>query len=299
MLERRCANNWAGGLGWSYYEGGTGHWSDYLDAQRNFSNAHPGTVNIAADHAADGDPDARQSGHGDGAGVHPHARLGNPATATAAAGSPTPGPACCTQHIQRRGPWCLLCPGGAVPQLPGLPERLSLRGPTANRVPASISARTITRRGASSPKSLALGRGWPLVTPPTRHLRRCAAGPSLLRHHRDGGRRGIIGGYPCGGPGEPCVAPSNRPYFRPGNNITRGQLSKLITLGWAGPSRRRPLAAYTFEDTPPRSTFFGYVETIVAHGIATGYPCGNPGEPCDRRATGPTSARPTTVRGGN
>jgi hypothetical protein len=39
--------------------------------------------------------------------------------------------------------------------------------------------------------------------------------------------RGIIGGYPCGGVGEPCVAPDNRPYFRPGNNATRGQMSKI------------------------------------------------------------------------
>ena len=51
----------------------------------------------------------------------------------------------------------------------------------------------------------------------------------------------------------------------------------------AGPGLavQTPVApAYTFEDTPPDSTFFGYVETIVAHGVATGYPCGNPGEPC-------------------
>jgi hypothetical protein len=32
---------------------------------------------------------------------------------------------------------------------------------------------------------------------------------------------GIINGYPCGGPGEPCNS-SNDPYFRPGNQVTRG-----------------------------------------------------------------------------
>ena len=37
---------------------------------------------------------------------------------------------------------------------------------------------------------------------------------------------GAIGGYPCGGPGEPCV--NNRPYFRPFNNATRGQVSKIV-----------------------------------------------------------------------
>jgi hypothetical protein len=39
--------------------------------------------------------------------------------------------------------------------------------------------------------------------------------------------RGIMGGYPCGGAGEPCGA-ENRPYFRPQNNVTRGQSSKIV-----------------------------------------------------------------------
>lgn len=39
--------------------------------------------------------------------------------------------------------------------------------------------------------------------------------------------RGIVSGYACGGPGEPCGA-GNLPYFRPGNNVTRGQIAKII-----------------------------------------------------------------------
>jgi hypothetical protein len=38
--------------------------------------------------------------------------------------------------------------------------------------------------------------------------------------------RNIMQGYPCGGPGEPCV--SGRPYFRPQNNVTRGQSAKIV-----------------------------------------------------------------------
>ena len=38
--------------------------------------------------------------------------------------------------------------------------------------------------------------------------------------------RGLVNGYPCGGPGEPC-GPNNLPYFRPNANVTRGQLSKI------------------------------------------------------------------------
>ncbi len=38
---------------------------------------------------------------------------------------------------------------------------------------------------------------------------------------------GVMGGYPCGRPSEPC-GPENRPYFRPNNNVTRGQASKIV-----------------------------------------------------------------------
>jgi hypothetical protein len=41
--------------------------------------------------------------------------------------------------------------------------------------------------------------------------------------------RGYINGYPCGGPGEPCVPPENRMYFRPNSNATRGQASKIVS----------------------------------------------------------------------
>jgi hypothetical protein len=38
---------------------------------------------------------------------------------------------------------------------------------------------------------------------------------------------GVMSGYECGGPGEPCD-PQNRPYFRPFANVTRGQASKIV-----------------------------------------------------------------------
>ncbi|HST05332.1 MAG TPA: S-layer homology domain-containing protein, partial [Chloroflexia bacterium] len=39
---------------------------------------------------------------------------------------------------------------------------------------------------------------------------------------------GVMSGYPCGNP-EPCVPPDNLPYFRPNNNATRGQTSKIVS----------------------------------------------------------------------
>ncbi|MGA7730036.1 MAG: S-layer homology domain-containing protein [Chloroflexia bacterium] len=40
--------------------------------------------------------------------------------------------------------------------------------------------------------------------------------------------QGVMSGYPCGGPGEPCVAPTNRPYFRPSGATTRAQTAKIV-----------------------------------------------------------------------
>lgn len=37
----------------------------------------------------------------------------------------------------------------------------------------------------------------------------------------------VMSGYPCGGVNEPCDS-ENRPYFRPFNNVTRGQSSKIV-----------------------------------------------------------------------
>ncbi len=96
--------------------------------------------------------------------------------------------------------------------------------------------------------------------------------------------RGILGGYPCGGAGEPCVAPANRPYFRPNNNVTRGQLAK-ITGGAAGYTETP--TGQTFADVPPGSTFYLYIERLAARAIMSGYPCGGPTEPCVAPANRP------------
>lgn len=41
-------------------------------------------------------------------------------------------------------------------------------------------------------------------------------------------RSGVMGGYACGGAGEPCDG-QNRPYLRPNNPLTRGQTSKIVS----------------------------------------------------------------------
>jgi hypothetical protein len=89
--------------------------------------------------------------------------------------------------------------------------------------------------------------------------------------------RGYIGGYPCGGPGEPCVPPDNLPYFRPDNNASRGQISKIVSNA-AG--FNEPVTGQTFEDVVPGSTFYDFVERLASRSVISGYTCGGPGESC-------------------
>jgi hypothetical protein len=88
---------------------------------------------------------------------------------------------------------------------------------------------------------------------------------------------GVIGGYPCGGAGEPCVPPGNRPYFRPNNLVTRGQITKMAAIAFGITD---PPSGQTFQDVPPGSTFYTYTEQIADLGIINGYPCGGVLEPC-------------------
>ena len=57
--------------------------------------------------------------------------------------------------------------------------------------------------------------------------------------------------------------------FRPGNNVTRGQLTKII-VGAKGWSLVCP-AQGTFSDVPRDNPFYCYVETAVSKGIISGY----------------------------
>ena len=91
--------------------------------------------------------------------------------------------------------------------------------------------------------------------------------------------RGYINGYDCGGPGEPCIGPGNLPYFRPNANATRGQISKIVSNA-AGFQDPIPAGQQSFQDVPPGSTFYDFIERLASRGVIGGYDCGGPGEPC-------------------
>jgi hypothetical protein len=90
---------------------------------------------------------------------------------------------------------------------------------------------------------------------------------------------GAISGYTCGGAGEPCVPPSNLPYFRWGANATRGQISKIDAIA-AGYTDVIPTTQQTFQDVPSSNPFWLWIEELAGRSIISGYTCGGAGEPC-------------------
>ena len=76
--------------------------------------------------------------------------------------------------------------------------------------------------------------------------------------------QGIIGGYSDG-------------TFRPNNDVTRGQLSKIVSNSAGFNDDPGP---QLFEDVPPGSTFYDWIQRLANRGYVSGYPCGGEGEPC-------------------
>ncbi|HUS16881.1 MAG TPA: S-layer homology domain-containing protein, partial [Chloroflexia bacterium] len=126
-------------------------------------------------------------------------------------------------------------------------------------------------------KIVVAAAGWPVSAPGVPTFADVPATQPFYAMIETGVQKGLISGYQCGGPGEPCDG-GNRPYFRPGLNVTRGQLAKIVSAaeGFANPATQE-----TFQDLPAGSAFHGPVGNLVSWGILGGYSCGSPGTgPC-------------------
>jgi hypothetical protein len=124
-------------------------------------------------------------------------------------------------------------------------------------------------------KMVVLAEHWQLNNPVEPTFADVSRDSTFYQYIETASAHGVIAGYPCGG-AEPCD-PRSRPYFRPNNNVTRAQASKITVLA-AGWQIQEP-PHQTFADVDWTSPFHSYIETAVAHGAIGGYPCGNP-EPC-------------------
>ena len=114
-------------------------------------------------------------------------------------------------------------------------------------------------------KIIVLAEGWTDPCPSTGHCTDVPPSNPFFCFIETAYAHGVISGYADG-------------TFLPGNNITRGQLSKVVVLaeGWTDPC---PTVGH-FTDVPPGSTFYSYATCLACQGIISGYQCGGNGEPC-------------------
>ena len=161
-------------------------------------------------------------------------------------------------------------------------EYLATRGVIGGYSDGTFRPNNPATRGQLA-KIVVLGFDLTLPPPASPHFADVSTANPFFQYVETAYARGLIGGYPCGGPGEPCDQ-LQRPYFRPNANVTRGQIAKIVVLaaGWELLQPPTP----SFRDVPSGSAFYEFVETAFARQILSGYPCGGPGEPCDPSGRG-------------
>ena len=116
-----------------------------------------------------------------------------------------------------------------------------------------------TTRGQLS-KIIVLARGWPINTTGGPHFSDVPLDNPFYSFIETAYNMGVISGYGDG-------------TFRWGNNITRGQLSKVIVLaeGWPINTSGGP----HFSDVLPGDTFYSFIETAFNKGVISGYADGS------------------------
>jgi len=116
----------------------------------------------------------------------------------------------------------------------------------------------LTTRGQLT-KIVVLAEGWSLQCPQTGHFSDVPPNNPFYCFVETAYSHSVISGY-------------SDNTFRPGNNMTRGQLCKVIVLaeGWTLYTPPAP----TFRDVPTDQTFYTHIETAYSHGIISGYTCG-------------------------
>ncbi|HUS16667.1 MAG TPA: S-layer homology domain-containing protein [Chloroflexia bacterium] len=105
-------------------------------------------------------------------------------------------------------------------------------------------------------KILALSQGWTLVNPATPTFSDVPRSNPFYIYIETAVRQAVISGYSDG-------------TFRPGAEVTRGQICKVVVLahGWALLNPPTP----RFSDVDAGNPFYAYVETAAARGIVGGY----------------------------
>jgi hypothetical protein len=104
-------------------------------------------------------------------------------------------------------------------------------------------------------KIIVQAAGWAVLDPATPHFVDVPRSHTFYGYIETAFNRNVISGYSDG-------------TFRPGNNVTRGQLCKIVANA-AG--FNEPVSGQTFSDVPVGSAFYEYIERMARRGIISGY----------------------------
>jgi hypothetical protein len=112
-----------------------------------------------------------------------------------------------------------------------------------------------TTRGQLT-KIVVLAQGWELYVPAAPTFSDVQPDHPFFAYIETAHSRGIISGY-------------SDNTFRPYNNVTRGQITKIVVEAreWVPYAPPAP----TFNDVPTNHPFFAYIETAYSRGIISGY----------------------------
>jgi hypothetical protein len=112
-----------------------------------------------------------------------------------------------------------------------------------------------TTRGQLT-KIIVLAFDYPIYTPPTPTFTDVPETDPFYQYIETAAYNEIVAGYADG-------------TFRPYNDVTRGQLCKIVVVAAEWPLINPPTP--TFSDVPVENIFYTYIETAVCHGIISGY----------------------------
>jgi hypothetical protein len=141
-------------------------------------------------------------------------------------------------------------------------QYLASRGVISGYADGTFRPYNNTTRGQLA-KIVVLAEGWALDTTGGPHFRDVPPGSAFYSVVETAYNRGIISGYGCG---------TGCREFRPGANVTRAQLCKILVgaEGWAVATQGGPY----FRDVPETDPFYAYIETAYSHNLISGYGCG-------------------------
>ena len=107
-------------------------------------------------------------------------------------------------------------------------------------------------------KMVVLAMGWPIDTSRGQVFSDVPPQDTYYNFVSTAYAHGIISGYGDG-------------TFRPQSSVSRGQLSKMLTIakGWAAVDPAS--GAHDFDDVPVTQPFYGFIEAVFQHGVVSGY----------------------------